>query len=380
MGHLYFLAGDSFSEIFRNFNTQLLPSILTTRDGSLLVVSAIVLTPLCLLRSLQALAPLSVVGLIGTLFTAAVMVTRYLDGSYQYNDADQIVSSKIGRFLPELTPALRPSFNVFRRNSGNWYSLVSSASFILLSMFNTAYVAHYHAPRIYAELENKSTKHFNKITAISFGLSTAIFVTMMAAGFLTFGGNANGFILNNYASSDLLASTSRLAVGLTLLSGYPILFTALRDGILDLVGLPLASKLSPYFFNGGTLMLLGIITAAAMQFRDVSFIVSFTGALCGSILMFVFPALMGLAMDRESARAVYEQLLELEYSVAYWEKNRPYDAGTLLKMDELQRRQFFIRLRIMMNYLMMGTGVIMSVVGVAVCMLREAGVELGTSS
>ena len=37
-------------------------------------------------------------------------------------------------------------------------------------------------------------------------------IFMMSMGFLTFGGNCAGFVLNNYASNDVLASFARLAI------------------------------------------------------------------------------------------------------------------------------------------------------------------------
>lgn len=339
-------------------------------------LSAVVLLPLSLLNSLSALAPLSALGLFGTLFTAIMIGVRYFDGSYGYSNIDSLESTGLGRFLSDIPISNHPSFNLWRRNTGDWGALLSSASFILLSMFNTAYVAHYHAPRIYAELETKNINTFNLITGLSFGLSSIVFVAMMSLGFLTFGGNSKGFILNNYASTDSFAAASRLAVGLTLLSGYPILFTALKDGIIDVFNAKEKSKNFPKSTKLVTALLLSIVTSLAMKFKDVSFLVSFAGALCGSMIMFVFPSLMSIRMEDKQFYDVRDELLDLEYSLPYWEKMNP-DMNTLLDMDRLNNKMFKIRFKRALSYLMLIFGSVMSVAGVLVCVLREAGVELG---
>ena len=43
------------------------------------------------------------------------------------------------------------------------------------------------------------------LTALGFFLSASLSAVVMAAGFLTFGGAADGYILNNYAQTDRLA-------------------------------------------------------------------------------------------------------------------------------------------------------------------------------
>lgn len=350
------------------------PTALSNRNAALAAVAALAVAPLTQLGSLNALAPLSAVGLAGILFTALMMGVRYIDGSYRYSN----LGGEIGRFLAELPTPSRPSFNVFRRNTGDWHSILSPSVFILLSMFNTAFVAHYHAPRIYMELREKTMEKFNLITSLSFGLSTAVFIFMMTVGFLTFGGNCHGFILSNYANSDVFASASRLAVGLTLLSGYPILFTALRDNLVDIFGLQGWAKSRPGALKAGSIALLFATTLLATRFRDVSFLVSFTGALCGSLLMFVFPALMSIKVESTRYDSVRNDLLDVEYSVPYWEKSA-YNSDKLSQMDKLNQSLFRIRFRKIASYIMLFIGCVMAVAGVLVSTLRAAGVELGTS-
>ena len=110
-----------------------------------------------------------------------------------------------------------------------------------------SYIAHYNAPQFLAELKNNTMARFNQVVSGAFLSSIVFFVFIMSVGFSTFGGATAGFVLNNYASSDLLATLARFAIGLALLTGYPFTFSALREGILDLrkVEPPLATP-PPY--------------------------------------------------------------------------------------------------------------------------------------
>lgn len=54
-----------------------------SRAETLAAITVVVLWPLCLLERLSSLAFFSVIGQIGTLFTASTMILRYFDGSYR---------------------------------------------------------------------------------------------------------------------------------------------------------------------------------------------------------------------------------------------------------------------------------------------------------
>ena len=314
------IIGDSFTSLATSFN---LPRLLAERSNVILLITTFVLFPLCSLKSLNSLSPFSLLGLGGTLYTALFMVIRYLDGSYAAK----------GKFFAALAPALKPSFH---QRGG--YS-VNHLTFVLISMLSTSYIAHYNAPKFYVELKDASMPRFNKVVTYAFGASIATFILMMNIGFLTFGGATSGFVLNNYAGSDSLASFARLAIGLALLTGYPFTFSALRDGILDLAKLKgddRTSKMRPL-----TIGLITVITSLALALKDVGYVVSLSGALFGSVLMFVVPAIMNISSLK---------------------------ASTKTSGKELSRGS---KMEIVVNYLMISTGIVMGGLGVAISTLRQ---------
>jgi hypothetical protein len=77
-----------------------LAGAIASRTNVILALTATVLLPLCSLQSLNALAPFSLLGLGGTLYTAAFMAWRLFDKSYFPG----------GKFFPTLSAAGQPSF------------------------------------------------------------------------------------------------------------------------------------------------------------------------------------------------------------------------------------------------------------------------------
>ena len=167
-------------------------------------------------------------------------------------------------------------------------------------MISTAYVAHYNAPKFLTELRDPTMHRFNTVVASAFGFAVLVYLSVMVVGFLSFGGNATGFVLNNYASTDRLATIARLAIGSGILCGYPLTFTALRDGIMDLWKVPANQR--PQAYYPVTLGLLGAITAAALRVRNVGAVVSLSGALIGSLLIYIIPAVLNIYNIRSLIR------------------------------------------------------------------------------
>ena len=119
---------------------------------------------------------------------------------------------------------------------------------------------------------------------------------------MTFGQASTGFILNNYATNDVLATVARVAIGTGILCGYPLTFTALRDGFLDLVGVnqPMQRDRLSLLVTAG---ILALITAVALVMQNVGSVVGFSGALIGATLIFIMPATMNICnMNAEYRR------------------------------------------------------------------------------
>ena len=290
------IIADSFTSLAATFQ---LPAMLASRTNVIIGLTAAILYPLCSLNSLAALSPFSLLGLGGTLYTALFMGIRLKDGTYAAG----------GKFFEKLAVASRPVFHT----KGPWR--FSNEMWVLVSMLSTSYIAHYNAPKFYSELKDPSMSNFNKVVVQSFAISILAFVVMMSLGFLTFGGVTSGFVLNNYAGNDVLATFARLAIGLALLTGYPFTFTAMRDGIFDLAKVGTAQR--HVLAKPVSLALISLVTGLAVALKDVGFVVSLSGALFGSTLMFMVPSWMSIKNIRRKGAALLSRSNKLELVLNY---------------------------------------------------------------
>lgn len=167
-------------------------------------------------------------------------------------------------------------------------------------MLSTAYEAHFNAPLFYRELQNNTIPRYTKMVSASFLASVITMTAVTAFGFLTFGGASNGFILNNYANSDRLAALARIFVATSIVFSYPLCFVGLRDGIREMRGTPPGETKGRTAWTVG---LLGVVTAASLKLTDLGFVNSFGGAVVGSGIIYVFPALMFLRPLRSQLMA-----------------------------------------------------------------------------
>lgn len=186
-----------------------------SRIFSLWLVTVMVLLPLCLMKNLNVLAPFSALGAAGILVTAISMSIRYVDGSYQ----------KGGLYFDDIPEEFRPFFGTVNMS---WSGRVVPYTCMIFE----AFVMHYNSPRFYSELKNPSIPRFTGVVIGSFGFSTLMYIVIACSGYLTFGGNSDSYILNNYSPRDPLATICRLAIALSTLLTYPMAFIGFRDGML----------------------------------------------------------------------------------------------------------------------------------------------------
>ena len=149
------------------------------------------------------------------------------------------------------------------------------------------------------------------MVSTSFAISISIFALIASIGFLTFGGNSSGLILNNYSTSDGLMNLSRAAVAVSLVFSYPLAFVGARDGVLDLLKIKGTAKTQ----NVLTVALLAVITGGALVIPDVSFVMAFAGATLGNCLIYVFPALMFRGAIKKKTDATKGQKREVKFAL-----------------------------------------------------------------
>ena len=113
------ILGDTFVSLLATIG------IAASKTTVLIAITSTILLPLCLLKNLASLAPFSLVGSLGMIYTAVAMVIRYVVKSYLTG----------GKFATDCAPALRPAFGTIGAEG-----VVTPAAAILVGMLSTAYM------------------------------------------------------------------------------------------------------------------------------------------------------------------------------------------------------------------------------------------------
>jgi sodium-coupled neutral amino acid transporter 11 len=250
------------------------------------------------LKSLEALAPVSISGVVGILVTCIVMALRAMPGGVY--SAATTTAGRTTNYLASLAPDLTPSFGVTGLRGPKSLLVISS-------MLATAFLVHMSSPEFYQTLKNKSPTRFAKLSAIGFAGTAGISALMMILGFLTFGGNSKGMILNNYSTLDFGATICRLLMGVSLLGSYGFLSNAIRNAYYQ-ISYKGKEKITDAIHYRTSRLLVGSVTALALLMNDAGFVVSVNGAVLGSALIYIIPAFLFL---KSTERRVAEGALKV---------------------------------------------------------------------
>jgi len=287
----------------------------TSRQVSIVAVTSGLLWPLCNLSSLSALAPVSLVGVIGTFLTTAFMGWRcpalFPNSPY----------AKIGSgFLSAKDAVPMPQFRSYSR-------FATPAPLVLTAMACVALMAHFSAPDFYHSLSDREAlnkkpqghkrgretlQKFNLMTVAGYLAVAIVNILTLSFGFLTFGSGSAGIVLNNYAASDKGALISRIFTLTSVIGGFPLLLRAAKSSALDLF-----EKVSP---RAITLILLSIVTFFSLVLEDAGFVVGFNGAIMGAAIVYIFPCLLFLKKTADApinTRAVRIERLFCKFLVAF---------------------------------------------------------------
>jgi hypothetical protein len=136
-----------------------------TRTQALLGITTTTLLPLCLVKNLSGLAPFSLVGVVGMIYTAIAMVVRYVGKSYALpivvaaaaatkskGGATAAAVAGSGKYLSDISSTFRPKFGTLGARgalSPNVFILICLLSTAYSKLKNTIYICHMHTLNIF---------------------------------------------------------------------------------------------------------------------------------------------------------------------------------------------------------------------------------------
>lgn len=177
-----------------------------------ILLSAILVVPLCCLKKLDNLKYSSIVGVIALLYLSLLIGFRYLTDV---------------AFAPEIS---------FERGEISWFKVYDYKG--LLSTFSIIIFAYVGAMNIFTivnELQDNSMTNVRKVVDSSILISTILFLFVGLFGYLTFGSLTMGNILLNYDSDSLAIGIGKFCLAMMLILTFPLLFHPLRTAINNIV-------------------------------------------------------------------------------------------------------------------------------------------------
>eukprot|EP00536_Pseudo-nitzschia_multiseries_P001702 jgi/Psemu1/317678/estExt_fgenesh1_pm.C_220008 len=268
------ILGDVFTPLLKQAG---FPDKWNGRTSNIVAITTFLLLPLSLIKDLSKLAFTSILGFTAILYTVLFLVIRAFDGSYRLPS---------GRFLQDGLIS-SPSFE----KTSLWKT--GFAAMVLASNFGLAYIGHYNAPNYYRSLKDANSKRFRVMVNTAYLTLFLLYTTAMMAGYATFGDACQGNILLNYHPDDLLSTFGRLATGLSILFGFPLVVFGAREAIIG-VASNFGNVAIGYENNNFKLVagMLTFVTIVSCTVQDVSLVVGLTGAAIGSTLVYVCPPLL----------------------------------------------------------------------------------------
>lgn len=249
-----------------------------SRDACLCLFTSLVLMPLCMLKNLSSFSWSSSVAVVLMSYTACLMVLRAVDGTYASG-------GKYFQYMPHEPYVPRHHFFEF-----------GIESIHLVNYLALAFLAHCNACKYYRELSNRTPRHMRMHSALAMGVTAAFYAVMMIAGFQTFGTGSHAVILENYVKQDALANIAQIGVACSILASFPIMFSALREALIELLCIMWPSLLrrskTTVFHNLLSVVGLWLITLLAHIFTRAGCVAGVVGAVCGSAAIYIVPCII----------------------------------------------------------------------------------------
>jgi len=262
-------------------------------------LSCCLILPLALLRDLNKLAPASIAGLVLMGCVCVLTVVDYLVYA-------------LGGRTPTTEPAV--TYTLFRWDSGP----VKAFTVILFAFCN-----HFTMLAVVPRMRDPTPPRRRFILLLSSSIVLVFYVTVAVSGYLHFGDAVNRNILLAPQRMSLPYAVAQLLVGLIIILSFPLLSDPARSCVEFLLtkwtGAPPSAHietLSPrnLVTTGALVAYAGLV---AMFFADtiLTILGAFT-ALCGSLLMFVFPSMYFLRLSHRYEVTRAEHALAL-FSVLF---------------------------------------------------------------
>lgn len=185
----------------------------------------------------------------------------------------------------------------------------------LVSIQGVLFLFHFNAVKYFRELEQPQVSRYTWGLGWAILAGFAVVASTMVFVFLTFGHQSMMLTMDNYSREDGLANTARVAVSIGLVGCFPLLFSGMRESLVELLSDFLPSFALGFqtvaFQNALSLGLLCVVVVVTNGSHRLDVLLINVGrCCCGPLLMYTFPGVLYLATTR---RHLSREALSLPY-------------------------------------------------------------------
>ncbi|KAJ2556551.1 hypothetical protein EV175_001934 [Coemansia sp. RSA 1933] len=150
----------------------------------------------------------------------------------------------------------------------------------------------------YTTLRTRSMEAWRTATSFAVGTAVAVYLAFSIVSYRSFGLLTDPNVLNNFDADDAIANVARALLAFSLTLTYPMQFYPIRD----LLGNKLlnssegGSAGAGKRFHAFTVMLFALTLGVALAVDDLGFVFKLIGTAASSLLIFVLPAIIYLAL------------------------------------------------------------------------------------
>lgn len=269
------LADDVFPRDNHSSVMRTLHSIFANRATATIVLAVLCCFPLSLLRSLNALRFSSLVSIACISYTVlAVFGTYAFKYDFKVNDTVKLIS-------------------------------VSPAVLGALPLMSVSMTGHYNAPTFYRELRNRSEARFGVVVNCALMICLIAYAIMATSGYLCFGSTVQGDILNNLVVGSGVAIIARLALLITIITSYPLVFNSMRSAARELLESASGSRSGAEMTTIGALaysiVFVTLHVVIALLVPQVEVVLGYNGSVFGTSIVYIMPAVMCIKLSSSSS-------------------------------------------------------------------------------
>ena len=266
-------------------------SILAQRWFLQVTMMSAIVFPLCLLPSLKSLRYASILSIGLILFTALTIMVYAVISGINDRQHDESRSAAL-RLVPE------------------------GASFLsALPILSFAFLCHQQTFPIYKELQRPSPRRMNMVSRRAILICASIYLVCGLSGYTIFRDSTADDIFKNFAvrsssAVSVIMNIVRLGFCVSIVLSYPLMVWEARHNI-DVLAFGKKRQFDVRRFFMLNVLIVCFTTTLAIFAGHINIILELVGATCSPLIMYIFPALFYLKVDKNGNDRVAARVLLL---------------------------------------------------------------------